>query len=300
MIILGAGMAGCIAGIVNGESRIYEGAPDRDSTVSHTALLRFSDDSVSKAVGIPFKKVSVQKSICMYGAHLTPNPQLSNLYSAKVTGGHYGRRSIMNIDSDVRYIAPIDFHEQMLLMLGNRVLYDNKIESLDFVGTSPVVSTLPLFVNTRLTGIDGGQIVFNSSSISVTRYTIADCDAYFTVYFPGDETPVYRASLTGDTLIVEAAEKIGVGHIGYILKCLGLNKCTKTLVADNAIQRLGKIVPIADKKRKQMMYDMTHNHNLYSLGRFATWRSIQLTDVLNDVYVINRMINTDAYDRLKG
>ncbi len=299
-------MAGCIAGIVNGQDRIYESAIDREATVSHTALLRFKDDSVAKAVGIPFKKVTIQKSICLYGVHMTPNPMLNNLYSHKVTGGHYGKRSIHNIDPEVRYIAPIDFHEQMLLMLGDRVTYDKKIESLDQVnvttrhGSEPIISTLPLFVNARLTGIDYGDPQFHSSEIFVTRYVIDDCDAYCTVYFPGDETPVYRASLTGDVLIVESAEKIQVGQIAYVLKSLGLNKCHKTVLADNTVQRLGKIVPINDKKRKQMMYDMTQNYNLYSLGRFATWRSIQLTDVLNDVYVINRMINTDAYDRLKG
>ena len=52
MIILGAGMAGCIAGIVNKDAVIFE--KFSKPALNHQALLRFRDESVGDVVGIPF------------------------------------------------------------------------------------------------------------------------------------------------------------------------------------------------------------------------------------------------------
>jgi hypothetical protein len=61
MYIVGAGMAGCLAGVLNPTATIYEAAESFQQ--NHDAVLRFRDDQVSKQVGIPFKKVKVRKGI---------------------------------------------------------------------------------------------------------------------------------------------------------------------------------------------------------------------------------------------
>ena len=62
-------------------------------------------------------------------------------------------------------------------------------------------------------------------------------------------------------------------------------------------QYLGKICPIDDHGRKAIMRFLTESKNIYSLGRYATWRNIGMDDILNDIYQIRKMISADGYDR---
>jgi hypothetical protein len=66
-------------------------------------------------------------------------------------------------------------------------------------------------------------------------------------------------------------------------------------------QKYGKIASIDDAVRKQLLFALTHNHTIYSLGRFATWRNILLDDVVNDIAAIKRLLKTNsAYDARKA
>jgi hypothetical protein len=47
------------------------------------------------------------------------------------------------------------------------------------------------------------DLEFQRAPIHVARYRVPKCAVYQTVYFPRPETSVYRASITGDLLIVE-------------------------------------------------------------------------------------------------
>jgi hypothetical protein len=44
-----------------------------------------------------------------------------------------------------------------------------------------------------------------------------------------------------------------------------------------------------------MIYTMSHDHGVYSLGRFALHKNILLDDVAKDVRVIKEMMNDDSY-----
>ena len=57
MYILGAGMAGLLAGWINPIAEILEAAPKIQQ--NHKALFRCKTDAISKYTGIPFKKVKV-------------------------------------------------------------------------------------------------------------------------------------------------------------------------------------------------------------------------------------------------
>jgi hypothetical protein len=125
-----------------------------------------------------------------------------------------------------------------------------------------------------------------------------------TIYYPEDDTPMYRASITGDTLIIEAAETtVAVKEwlpraMTNIARSFGISadSISSPLVSS---QRYGKIAPVDDAVRKNAMFTLTHSHRVYSLGRFATWRNILLDDVVDDIAVIKRLMHSESdYDLL--
>lgn len=309
MIILGAGMAGCLAGIVNRDVRILEAS--NGPTVNHNALIRFRTDEISKVTGIPFKKVQVQKSIWYFREDIQPTVRICNMYARKVTG-HYIDRSINDISPVIRYVAPPDFHEQMLKTLHNRIFYDQEVQSVSGVSVrvqsgiytrepdEPVISTLPIFVNAKLVERPAPDYNFESHTIYITKFTIDQCDKYATVYYPEPDDPHYRASLAGNELIIESIDLLEANHVHDVLESFGMERCINHQKFANEPQKNGKIITLPERKRRQFLFELTQRNGIYSLGRFATWRNILLDDVLNDIYVINRMINTDHYDRMKG
>src|SRR5579859_642604 len=118
MIILGAGLAGCIAAHLFPGARILEaGGPE--TVGAHRAVLRFRSDAIARLTGIPFRKVRVYKSVVAEGTHYcggsVPVPIL-NAYSRKVSG-RVSERSIFNLALSDRWIAPEDFHYQLVKRL---------------------------------------------------------------------------------------------------------------------------------------------------------------------------------------
>lgn len=310
MIILGAGMAGCLAGIVNRDVTILEKASG--PTANHHSLIRFRSDAISKVTGIPFKKVYVQKSIWFNLQEIQPSVRICNMYAYKVTG-HYVDRSINDISSVTRYVAPTDFHEQMLRMLHDRINYDCEVTEIvewnvttenKVFGRTPndsIISTLPMGVNSRIADVKlPFDSVLDAHTIFITKLKIDNCNKYATMYYPSPLVPVYRASLAGDELIIESIAEAGVNDICEVLESLGMNSCSCDKIFVNEPQQNGKILPISERDRKSFLFDLTQKRNVYSLGRFATWRNILLDDVLNDIYVIKRMINTNSYDLARG
>lgn len=295
MIILGAGMTGCLAAYAFKNAVIHEYL---ETPNTHSAVLRFRSEEISKLTNIPFKKVTVEKGIYHQGVFVNPNPQVINLYSKKVTGGYYAR-SINNIDSTVRYIAPNSFHQQMLDHLDNRIAFNCCVSIEDH--KRPVISTLPLPVLCKMLGVSCDiPKAQDASPIYVTTADVTDCDLYQTIYYPGDETYVYRASVTGSQLIVESTKELKQGDLAYIVNSFGINPSEVSNASYNKVQNFGKFVPLQDDKRKDLMYNLTKDYGVYSLGRHATWRKVLLDDVNQDINRIKRMIEHSAYDLMVG
>lgn len=152
---------------------------------------------------------------------------------------------------------------------------------------------MPLPVLANLLNIDTSAVQFSNYPIRVQRWRIPRCDVFQTVYFPGEETPLYRASITGDLLIAESIEsadqQVDSVLLEEVFAVSGLRRI------DNVKQSYGKITPIDDAWRKQFLFRATHDFGIFSLGRFATWRNILLDDVAHDVAVIKRLLGTGAY-----
>ena len=297
MNIIGAGLTGLIAAYAFKDAVIHEYL--KEPRV-HKAVLRFRTEEVSKLTGIPFKKVLVHKAVSVSGGFVTPNLRHMNHYSLKVTGG-YSERSIGNLEPAIRYIAPIDFHQQMLDHHKDRIFYESDVTLTEM--TTPVISTLPLSVLVDKFKLDAQlpKEALASAPIYVTTVDFTNCDLYQTIYFPELDTPIYRASVTGNQLIIESMRPIDHALIRRVIETFGLSSgSVHTLGLFNMEQKIGKFEPLEEEYRKQLMFGITSDLGIYSLGRHATWRKILLDDVVHDIERIQSMMKTSAYDRMLG
>lgn len=306
MIIVGAGLAGLIAGHVFPAASIIERDPKPEDG-AHKALLRFRTDAVGLLTGIPFRRVTVHKGIWYRGAFVQPTIELANWYSHKVTG-QYLDRSIWDLAPVDRFIAPEDFYERMVRTCGRRIKWEHDIqydyadEPRQSIECETIVSTIPLHVAANLwLPRPESPIEFNYAPISVRRWRLPNTNVHQTIYFPDESTNTYRASITGSLLIVESmAEEDSMG-LGEVLGAFGITApAVDPLGAVR--QSYGKIAPIEERLRRQMIYRLTSEAGVYSAGRFGVWKNLLLDDVLADLLKIRTMIEgADAYEhRLKA
>jgi hypothetical protein len=287
--IVGAGLAGLIAAHAWPTARVVEASPAPRN--AHQALMRFRTDAVSRLTGIEFRKVLVRKGIYYGGKFVEPNIMLANLYSQKVIN-RVVDRSIWNLQTAERFIAPETFYEELVNAVGSRVTWGKP-----FVpgGSSAIVSTAPLTVMLKQFPVEGVPTL-KRAAIRVSRWRVPDADAFQTVYFPDPETPIYRASITGSLLIVE--EIVGgpeeEAPLSWVESAFGINSEALEPLGHSE-QSFGKVDELPSLIRKRLLYELTTKHGIYSLGRFATWRNVLLDDVVNDIVVIKRLLKSQTH-----
>lgn len=312
MIIYGAGLAGLLA--ANMLRRFQPVIHEAQATLpnNHEALLRFRTDAVARATGIPFRAVTVEKSVRFNGRTIgRPDIKMNNLYSHKVTG-EFHQRSIADLRPAKRFIAPVDLIKQMAKSV--RIVYnspldfatmtDRRVHVQTELDALPVISTVPMPVLSKLAKWNGkGIFKFRSIWSAWIEITSPVMDLYQTIYYPDPDLPYYRVSITGNRMIIEftaAPDGVTLQHaLEDISKDFGIQRCTITVDASNIKeQKYGKLLPIDDAERRQFILAMTDEYRIYSLGRFATWRQILMDDVVNDVAMIEKWITErSAYTR---
>ena len=290
--IVGAGLAGLIAAHAWPQALVLESAPR--PRAGHRALLRFRSEAVGRLTGIEFRRVTVRKGLWAEGEFRAPSIRWANLYAQKVLGDGrlVGDRSIWKLDTVERFIAPDNLYEQLIESVGSRIHWNTNAA----FGTGQVlVSTAPLPVVLRALDI-AAPVDFPRASIRVTRWKVPGADVFQTVYFPERCLGVYRASITGDTLIAESVAPLDEGDTDELERAFGIRMEDCELL-EAVEQKFGKIAPVDDAVRKQLLFRLTHEHNIYSLGRFATWRNLLLDDVVDDVTAIKKLLRANsAYD----
>lgn len=304
MIIIGAGMAGLLAGqmLRRFNPKIIEAQPELPN--NHSALLRFRSDAVSIATNIPFKKVTVSKAIYADGVlHSSPRIDLLNKYSQKVTGAILSR-SIGNLSPAERYIAPHNYIEQCAS--GLDIAFGRAYVSIKEIPYKEhqIISTVPMPVMMNLVNWQH-KPVFKFSPIWTITATIDSpkIDVYQTIYFPSETYfNCFRASITGDRLILEYLkdpDKNAIDdEIKHYLKIFGIDD-PEDYMANISYQQYGKLLPINNELRKQFIGHLSDEYNIYSVGRFATWRQILMDDVVKDIRIVEGFINSDKYHRNK-
>lgn len=293
--IYGAGMSGLLAAqmLRRHAPTIHEAQsalPD-----NHGALLRFRTNAVGEATNIPLQRITVQKAVLNQQGLLSNSATLAegNAYSVKVSGAATPR-SVLNLSPGERYVAGPEF----LAHLGMGV--DIRFESPMTEGTlaersrtsDPIISTIPMPVLMRLVGyVPLPAFRWRSIASLRVQLLVPKVQLYQTIYYPGNHETYYRASITGDELIVEYvtnreeefSTKEAMVTVAKVLWDFGL-----TNVAHGPIrfkhQQYGKLLPIIEEERKRFIVAMSDELAIYSLGRFATWRQILMDDVVRDVH----------------
>lgn len=297
--IIGAGMAGLLAAnmLRHRDPIVYEVQPSLPN--NHSAVLRFRTSAVGDVLNIPFKKVQMIKD------HLPWRNVVADAlaYSFKNTGKYQSDRSITAGQTiSERWIAPENLIARMAERIDIRYSQPYHFDVASYGACDePIISTLPMGVLLSMLKFKGfpdnnDAILFESASGINIRSIIKDCDAYVSLLVPDPEIPFSRISITGNEMIVEIPRSsVKEDHDTFRIAfhaahLLGIaNEQVSSVKAHE--QRYAKIVPIDDEKRKAFMHWATVTHNVYSLGRFATWRpKLLLDDLVSDVRKIDKWI----------
>jgi hypothetical protein len=132
-------------------------------------------------------------------------------------------------------------------------------------------------------------------------------EAYQTLYYPDDDVPYYRGSLTGSRLTIECISKPALATvesaIRRVLSDFGIRDKVKLKSSDKGLKgnrwhihysQFGKLLPVDHEQRKRIIFELTSRYNMYSVGRFATWRQLLLDDVVKDIGLVDKWISADS------
>lgn len=302
--IFGSGLSGLISARMLADRKpvIYE---KQDSLPNnHKAILRFRSTVVGDATNIPFREVKVIKAV--HGGINSVSDSVR--YSKKVTG-KLQVRSILDLQPVTRYIAPSNMVSRLASTATIEFGRDFEKWTSELVRPNrpPAISTLPMpYMMDLFNWWDKPDFNYvNGWNLRVKLKPILQARINCTVYFPGDE-PWYRASVTDDELIIEGVDVPKFKELGEIsvqsltirlMDPLGLSLADlldwKTApVHQSRYQKIGDLSAEESESAKNFIMFLSKKHNIYSLGRFATWRpKLLLDDIVNDVRVIARLID---------
>jgi len=292
--IVGAGMAGLLAGKLL-ERRHHPVIFERQSDLpnNHHAVLRFRTAVVGDAVGIPFKRVSLIKDVVVWR-----NPVADALaYSRKNSGIYQSDRSInAGFVSQDRFVAPPDFIKQLAFDLDIHYGSDFKFGS-HTLNEPAVISTIPMPDLMKALDYKDVNLKFVYQEGCAFKATIENCEAYVSLIIPDPEFQFSRVSITGNELIVECpypADDLNGVSESIIVKAaamLGIDITDISDITGPHPQRYNKINPTNNESRKQFIWWATDRYNIYSLGRFATWRpGLLIDDLVKDINLIDQWI----------
>lgn len=313
--IIGAGMAGLLAANMLRQFQVVIFEKQNDLPNNHSAILRFRSSIVGDTLGIPFRKVTMVKSSAPWR-----NPIADALaYTNKCTGILRSDRSMPSgTVTEERYIAPQDLIARM--STGISIRFSEEIHRAELLlsgslKSNPIISTMPMPVLMKLLEYDCPKSVqfIYTPGINI-RADVSNCDAYVSLYIPDPDVEFSRISLSGNQLIIEVQDPYGTylddpsdveGHLRE-----------RTLTAANYLglepnrigniraskQKYSKILPINDDVRKDFIFWATDKYNIFSLGRFATWRPrLLLDDLVNDVRKISIWtVRNDRYEAARN
>lgn len=299
MKIIGAGIAGLLAAnmLRHKNPIVYE---QQDSLPNnHSAVLRFRSHVIGDVTGIEFKKVTVIKASLPWKNAIAD----ALAYAEKNTGTSRSDRSLPsnNLEPVERFIAPTNLISRLAETADIRYSIKNSFNDIR-PDKEPIISTIPM--PSLMIALNYGPNISTTpafTAVSGTNLiaTVANCDAYASLYTPSPFYPFSRISLTGNELVAEVpTEAIDDPEIIYAAASLiGIERDRLTDVRIKK-QQYAKILPIDDGLRKRFIAWATDTHGIYSLGRFACWRpQTLLDDLVQDIRLIERWMSKGQYAR---
>lgn len=290
--ILGAGLAGLLAYnfFKNEEVIIYEKCKKENFLSNHNALLRLKKDELPRMLGIDYIKIEIEKNY-LYNDKLytSPNIRMLNEYSLKVSDkiekrsirDDYGNERIM---FDLSDIDPKKYP----------ILFDSEINTKNDIGDFDYcISTLPMNINSKIFNIKS-HLEMKSKPIYVYYiYLNIKTEINQTIYICSKEDSAYRATLQNNIIILEGLSEIDKTYLFYYCGFFGIYR-NMIMKIEKRTQDNGKISDMDDIKRKTFLYNLTSKQNVFSLGRYAVWKTkLMLDDLLDDLYKIKRMMSVN-------
>lgn len=302
MIVVGAGMAGLLAGAMLQDDlwAIYEAQEKLPN--NHSAVLRFRSSIVADTLNIPFKKVQVLRAVAPW-----QNAVADAMAYSRKTNGSGVLRSILKVSegSNERWIAPLDLITRMAKKITKPMHY-GEVFPFGNKEACPVISTIPMPALMKALDYTGAPEFKYNVGWNVVAQLDTGVDAYCSLYVPDPAVPYARVSITGSELVAECYTKPKFSAETVAQAALSATGLAGTGIrsVDLKEQKYAKILPIDEGVRRRFLMWATEKHNVYSLGRFATWRpGLLLDDLVNDTRVIQRLImnNGESYaHKLKG
>ncbi len=310
--IIGAGMAGLLAGRMLKPDQVMIFDKQESLPNNHHAVLRFRSSVVGDTLGIPFREVKCIRDVETLGNAIADN--LS--YSRKVTGTAT-LRSLSSVSSKpvTRYIAPPDFIQQMAKPFEEDELAFGleAREALGLMPRSPTISTIPMPSLMDLLDYPSHlRPNFESRSGLVVKARLNGVDAHATLYVPSAKNLLSRISITGDELQAEYYASDGNytalelylndeedGNRALLSRALSKMGLDFSAVESSSWERMkyAKILPCDDNLRKRFILWASEEHDIFSLGRFATWRpKLLLDDLVNDIRIIRNLSSGKSSD----
>lgn len=300
--VIGAGMAGLLAAAMLREEceKIVEANPSLPN--NHSALLRFRSSIVGDTLGVQFRKVQMMKSI----VPAIGNPVGDAIAYSLKTNGTASLRSSISASGELvdRYIAPDNLIEVMDRKASCEKVFNEFYEPGDYSGKK-IISTIPMPTLAGLLGYKFYKSQFENRAGTVITAIVPNANVYATLYFPDHKRPYYRASITGDKLIIEySGDKTpnAMRDLFEVLYHFGMDHQSVMNTKEITLkeQRYAKILPIDEGERRRFIMWASDKFSIYSLGRFATWRpGLLMDDVVQDVRVIQQIVANGSYDHMK-
>jgi len=303
--IIGAGISGLIAEgafskIPGSATTIFDPKHDSDPLSEHKAVMRLRDTRIIDYVNCKIDKVKVYKAVYHNGKlYDKPNLLLNNMYSLKVYDS-LSERSLSTLGIVDRYTISNITRQGMSTRMVS-VVHDIYDKQIHFDKTSSqqydiCISTIPMFKCLDLVGKspDDYGVKFSWTPIFVTKMKLSiESDVHQTVYFTdqSEEVP-YRITIEGNSVIAEAAFTFDIDSIYDCLRSafgISYSEVDEESIMTST-QNMGKLEPISDDIRRKIMMDLTDEFNVYSFGRFATWRPLRIDQTLDDIEKIKMLV----------
>jgi len=313
VLIIGSGIAGRVAAFhFRGQDvTIVDERGDGSPLFMHNAVLRTKSDEIGLYLNTEMEKIWVEKAIYRDGSlNSIPTLKDKNEYSLKTTG-ELSKRSISDLSSCWRYIFREPFSLPVVDAIKGKVIaIDN---NLAFIRTENeeveknfnlCITTAPMPVNMALCGIER-NISFKEEQIYVVTADLnVKSSIHQTIYIPSWPSIFYRITISGQKIVAEGKgafpeEEKAFLTLRLIVKfVLGVD--SENIEATRFVdQRNGKIVEIDDMARKEIILELSHKHNVYSLGRYACWRpKLMIDDLPKDIKRIDEIYRTNYIGRM--
>ena len=145
--------------------------------------------------------------------------------------------------------------------------------------------------------------LFHLIRVLISRFCSSKCTLIWVLLFSAQTCSLKKYTIsrlrnaTLNVKMVEYAKKPnsnpGISIMNFLRDDFGI-RVRSVENPQTGSQKYGKILPIDERLRKDFIFYLTKEHNIYSLGRFATWRQLLLDDVVKDVAVIENFLSESS------